>query len=50
LIPIENNEVLLAQFINLRGRAWSDAKITELLKYRNKPLLAGDLNAKNRLE
>jgi hypothetical protein len=29
------------------GRAWSDADITELLRFRRKSILAGDLNAKH---
>jgi hypothetical protein len=38
--PIGNSEVLLAA-------VWSDADITELLNFRHKSILAGDLNAKN---
>jgi hypothetical protein len=30
-----------------QGRAWSDADITELLSFRRKSILAGDLNAKH---
>jgi hypothetical protein len=42
-IPIGNNEVL-AKF---PGHSWNDADITELLSFRRKSLLAGDLNAKH---
>jgi hypothetical protein len=42
-IPIGNSEVLLA----VPGRDWSDADITELLSFRRKSILAGDLSAKH---
>jgi len=29
------------------GKAWSDADVNGLFKYRKKCLLAGDVNAKN---
>jgi hypothetical protein len=45
-IPIGNSEVLLAAVYKSPGRTWSDADITELLSFRPKPTLAGDLNAK----
>jgi hypothetical protein len=38
-IPIGNSEVLLPR------KAWSDANITELLSFRRKSILTGDLNA-----
>jgi hypothetical protein len=46
-IPIGNSEVLLAAVYKSPGRAWSDANITELLSFRPKSILAGDLNAKS---
>jgi hypothetical protein len=46
-IPIGNSEVLLAAVYKSPGRAWSDADITELISFRPKSILAGDLNAKN---
>jgi endonuclease/exonuclease/phosphatase family metal-dependent hydrolase len=46
-IPIGNSEVLLAAVYKIPGRDWSDADITELLSFRSKPILAGDLNAKH---
>jgi hypothetical protein len=46
-IPIGNSEVLLEAVYKSPGRAWSDTDITELLGFRPKPILAGDLNAKN---
>jgi hypothetical protein len=46
-IPIGNNEVLLAALCKSPGHAWNDADITELLNFRHKSLLAGDLNAKH---
>jgi hypothetical protein len=45
-IPIGNSEILLAEANKFPGRAWSDADITELLSFRRKSKLAGDLNAK----
>jgi hypothetical protein len=41
-IPIGNSEMLLAP-----GHAWNDTDIIELLSFRQKLLLAGDLNATN---
>jgi hypothetical protein len=38
---------LLAAVYESRGRAWSDADIIELLSFRRKSILAGDLNAKH---
>jgi endonuclease/exonuclease/phosphatase family metal-dependent hydrolase len=46
-IPIGNSEVLLASVYKSPARAWSDADITELLSFRCKSILAGDLNAKH---
>jgi hypothetical protein len=48
-IPIGNSEVLLAAVYKSPGHAWSDTDITELLSFRPKSILAGDLNAKNQL-
>jgi hypothetical protein len=45
-IPIINSEVLLASVYKAPGRAWSDTDITELLGFRPKSILAGDLSAK----
>jgi hypothetical protein len=46
-ISILNSEILLAAFYKSPGRAWSDADISELLSFRHKSVLAGDLNAKH---
>jgi hypothetical protein len=46
-IAIGNSEVLLAAVYKSPGRAWSDADITELLSFRRKSILPGDLNAKH---
>jgi hypothetical protein len=46
-IPILNSELLLAAVYKSPGRAWSNAGISELLGYRYKSVLAGDLNAKH---
>jgi hypothetical protein len=46
-IPIGNSEILLAVVCKSLGRAWIDEDITELLSFRHKSLLAGDLNAKH---
>jgi hypothetical protein len=45
-IPIVNNEVLLASVYITPDPAWSDADITEILSFRVKSILAGDLTAK----
>jgi hypothetical protein len=45
-IPVGDSEVLLAAVYKSPGKAWSDADITELLSFRRKSILAGDLNAK----
>jgi hypothetical protein len=46
-IPIGNSQVLLAAVYKSPGRSWSDADITELLSFKHKSILAGDLNAKH---
>jgi hypothetical protein len=46
-IPIGNIEVLLAAVYKSPGRIWSDTDIIELLSFRRKSILVGDLNAKN---
>jgi hypothetical protein len=38
---------LFAAVYKSPGRAWSDADIAELLSFRRKSILAGDLNAKH---
>jgi hypothetical protein len=38
---------LLAAVYKSLGRAWIDADITELLSFRRKSILPGDLNAKH---
>jgi hypothetical protein len=46
-IPIVNSKMLLAAVYKTPGHAWNDTDITELLIFRHKSLLAGDLNAKH---
>jgi hypothetical protein len=46
-IPIGNSVVLLATVYKSPGRAWSDTDISELLSFRPKFILAGDLNDQN---
>jgi hypothetical protein len=46
-IPIGNSEILLASVYKSLGQAWSDTDITELLSFRRKSILAGDLKAKD---
>jgi hypothetical protein len=46
-IQIDNSEILLAGVYKSLGRAWIDANITELLRFRHKSILVGDLNAKH---
>jgi hypothetical protein len=46
-IPICNSEILLAAVYKSLGRAWSDSDITELVSFRCKTILVGDLNAKH---
>jgi hypothetical protein len=38
--------VLLTAVYKSPGRAWNDADITELLSFKPKTILAGDVNAK----
>jgi hypothetical protein len=45
-IPIGKSEVLFAAVYKYTGQTWNDTDITELLSFRHKPLMAGDLNAK----
>jgi hypothetical protein len=45
--PIGNSEILFATVYKSPGRAWSDADITELLSFRRKSILTGDLNTKH---
>jgi hypothetical protein len=51
-IPIENKECILAAVYKSPHRTWvlGYADIVELLKFRHKSLLAGDLNAKHPFE
>jgi hypothetical protein len=46
-MPTGNNEVLLATAYKSSGHAWDDADMIELLSFRHKSVLAGDLNAKH---
>jgi hypothetical protein len=46
-IPIGNQENLQAAVYKSPWRTWTDADITELLSFRHKCTLAGDLNAKH---
>jgi hypothetical protein len=46
-IPIGNQEILIAVAYKSPGRTWNDEDITELLSFRHKCILAGDLNAKH---
>jgi hypothetical protein len=46
-IPTGNSEVILAVVCKSPGYIWNDADIIELLSFRHKPLLAGNLNAKH---
>jgi hypothetical protein len=48
-IPTGNNEVILAAVYEFPGRAWNDADIIELLSFKHKNILAGDLNDKHTL-
>jgi hypothetical protein len=45
-IPIGNSELLLSALYKSPGRAWRDTNIIDLLKFRRKSVVAGDLNAK----
>jgi hypothetical protein len=46
-IPIDNSGILRAAVYESPGCAWIDADIIELLSFRLKSILAGDLNAKH---
>jgi hypothetical protein len=46
-IPIGNCEVLLAAVYKAPNHTWCDIDITELLRFRNEGILAGDLNAEH---
>jgi hypothetical protein len=46
-IPIGHTEILLASVYKSPLRAWRDPDITELINFRTKSILAGDLNAKH---
>jgi exonuclease III len=46
-IPIGNTEMLHASVYKSPQRLWGDTDNTELLGFRNKSILAGDLNAKH---
>jgi len=45
--PTGNKKVLLADVYKPPVQAWSDTDVIELLSFRSKSVLAGDLNAKN---
>jgi hypothetical protein len=45
-IPVGNQEILIGAVYKSPRRHWNDADITELLSFRHKCILAGDLNAK----
>jgi hypothetical protein len=49
-IQIENMKVLLAVLYTSPSLAWSEADVTELLIFRHKSLVAGDLDVKYPLE
>jgi hypothetical protein len=46
-IPSGIQEILIAADYKSAGRTWTDADITEFLRFRHKCILAGDLNAKH---
>jgi hypothetical protein len=46
-IPLGKSDVLFAAVYISPGRAWNYADITELLSFKQKSILAGDLNAKH---
>jgi hypothetical protein len=46
-IPSSSSEILLAAVYKSPGSAWNDADIIELLSFRRKSIVAGDLNAKH---
>jgi endonuclease/exonuclease/phosphatase family metal-dependent hydrolase len=45
--PTCNQDILLVAVYKSPGRNWNDADTTELLSFRHKCILAGDLNAKH---
>jgi hypothetical protein len=49
-IPIGNTQMLLAVVYRFLKRVWYDTNITEVLGFRNKSIIAGDLNSKHSLE
>jgi hypothetical protein len=46
-IPVGKSEVLLPAVYKSPGKAWRDADITELISFRRKSILAGNLNSKH---
>jgi hypothetical protein len=48
-IPTGNPDMLLVAVYTFPQRVWNDADITELLRFRKKTILAGDLNAKHQV-
>jgi hypothetical protein len=46
-IPTGNSDVLLAAVYKPPNHAWCDIDVTELLRFQNKCILTGDLNAKH---
>jgi hypothetical protein len=48
-IPIGNREILLAGVYKTPSHAWIDAYLTDVLGFRRKTVMAGDLNAKNQM-
>jgi hypothetical protein len=46
-MPIGNSEMFLPADYKSPLRLWSDTAITQLLGFRNKSILADDLNAKH---
>jgi hypothetical protein len=48
-IPICSSAVLLETVYTSPGQTWSDEGINELVSFKNKTRLAGDMNAKHPL-
>jgi hypothetical protein len=48
-MPTDNGEILLTAVYKSPGHAWIYAHITELLSFRRKSILTGDLNVKHPL-
>jgi hypothetical protein len=46
-IPIDNSEMLIATLYKSPGHAWIDADVIELLSFRHRSILVGDLNVKH---